>query len=213
MPLSEKKLIERIRHAAGSSKLLARGIGDDCAVVKLPRGHQALVTTDFTLEGMHFRREWHSPKAVGHRCLTRGLSDIAAMGGEPRAVFLSLALPKDIAQSWVDQFISGLLALAERYSVPLAGGDTAQSPTENILADIMVLGSVPAGKAILRSGARPGDFLYVTGDLGSSIATLELLRAGREAPTRPRRHTASISTPNRAWPSVATCARRSWPRR
>ena len=158
---------------------LALGIGDDCAILDLPRGTQALVTTDFSLEGIHFRREWHPPDSVGHRCLARGLSDIAAMGGTPHAAFLSLAVPADLPQRWVDDFIAGLLKLAKQYSVTLAGGDTAQSP-DGILADIIVLGSVPKGKAILRSGARPGDSLYVTGTLGLSVAALHKLRSGKK---------------------------------
>ena len=101
------------------------------------------------------------------------------MGGIPRAAFLSLALPAELPQSWVDKFVAGLLKLAARFSVPLAGGDTAQSP-DGILADIMVLGSVPAGDAILRSGARPGDFLYVTGTLGAAVAALKQLRDGKK---------------------------------
>ncbi len=186
MPLSEKLLIERIRRAAAvPGRHSGKGIGDDCAVLSLPRGHEALVTTDFSLEGVHFRREWHPPDSVGHRCLARGLSDIAAMGGIPRWAFLSLALPPDLPQSWVDKFITGLLKLAARFSVSLAGGDTAQSPG-GILADIVVLGSVPAGKAVLRSGARPGDFIYVTGTLGSAVAALNQLRDGKNL--RPRSH-------------------------
>ena len=102
------------------------GIGDDCAVLRLPPGHEALVTTDFSLEGIHFRREWQAPESVGHRCLTRGLSDIAAMGGEPIAAFLSLALPRDSPQKWVDDFMRGLLRLAKRFRVRLSGGDTAE---------------------------------------------------------------------------------------
>src|ERR1019366_1452252 len=122
---------------------------------------------------------------VGHRCLARGLSDIAAMGGIPRAAFLSLALPAELPQSWVDKFVAGLLKLATRFSVSLAGGDTAQSP-DGVLADIVVLGSVPTGKAILRSGARAGDFLYVTGTLGAAVAALNQLRNGESL--RPRSH-------------------------
>ena len=186
MPLKEKLLIERIRRAAGrGSRSAGVGIGDDCAVLRLPRGHEVLVTTDFSLEDVHFRHEWHPADSVGHRCLARGLSDIAAMGGVPRAAFLSLALPPDLTQKWVDQFVGGLLRLAKRYSVPLAGGDTAQSPA-GILADIVVLGSAPAGKAILRCGAKPGDLLYVTGTLGSSAAALNRLRDGEKL--RPRSH-------------------------
>jgi thiamine-monophosphate kinase len=182
--LNEKLLIQRIRRAsAARSERPGQGIGDDCAVLQLPRGHEALVTTDFSLEGVHFRRDWHPPDSVGHRCLARGLSDIAAMGGIPRAAFLSVALPAELPQEWVDRFVAGLLKLATRTSVHLAGGDTAQSP-DGVLADIVVLGSVPSGQAILRSGARAGDFIYVTGTLGSAVAALTQLRDGEKL--RPR---------------------------
>lgn len=150
------------------------GIGDDAAVVRLGSDEEVLVTTDFSLEGVHFRREWHPPGSIGHRCLARGLSDIAAMGGSPVAAFLSLALPAKLPQSWIDDFFDGLLTLARKHKIGLAGGDIAQSPSR-ILADIVVLGSIPQGEAILRSGARPGDHLYVTGALGGSAATLQLL--------------------------------------
>lgn len=186
MPLKEQLLIQRIRRAARrQGDRAGRGIGDDCAVLPIPRDAEALITTDFSLEGIHFRREWHPADSVGHRCLARGLSDIAAMGGVPQAAFLSLALPTDLPQSWVDGFLRGLLKLASRFSVQLAGGDTAQSP-DGILADIVVLGSAPKGEAILRSGARPGDLLYVTGALGSAASALHQLRDGMKL--RPRAH-------------------------
>ncbi len=179
MPLPEKQLIERIRRAIKPTRTrtLVKGIGDDCAVLRLPRGHEALVTTDFSLEGVHFRREWHPAEVVGHRTLTRGLSDIASMGGEPLAAFLSFALPADLDQKWVDGFMHGFSALARKFSVTLAGGDTAQSPA-GILADIMVLGSVPQGKAVLRSGAGVADDIYVTGKLGTGVSALNRLLAG-----------------------------------
>jgi thiamine-monophosphate kinase len=188
MPSHELELIRRIRRAAASgSEKTGHGIGDDCAVLTIPRGHEVLVTTDFSLEGIHFRREWHPPDSVGHRCLARGLSDIAAMGGTPHSAFLSLALPAGLPQRWVDNFIRGFLKLARRYSLTLAGGDTAQSP-DGILADIIVVGSVPAGKAVLRSGARAGDIIYVSGTLGTSVATLQELRRGKKLrpPAYPR---------------------------
>ena len=150
------------------------GIGDDCAVLRLGSDKEALITTDLSLEGVHFRREWHPPDSVGHRCLARGLSDIAAMGGDPLAAFLSLGLPAKLPQNWIDKFFNGLLAVARKYKVTLAGGDISQSP-DGILADVVVLGSAPQDEAILRSGARPGDLIYVTGALGGSAATLQRL--------------------------------------
>jgi len=201
VPVAEKALIARIRRlAAGqagqnlageraratpSKASLVAGIGDDCAVLRLPSGRECLVTTDFSLEGIHFRRDWHAPESVGHRCLARGLSDIAAMGGDPVAAFLSLALPRNLPQAWVGRFLRGLMGLAEKFGVTLAGGDTAESPS-GILADIVVVGTVPKGKAILRSGARPGDRIYVSGELGGSAAALVQLRL--QETTRNRKH-------------------------
>ena len=182
MPVAEKALIAHIRRIADQEGKRGRatrlhpstvaGIGDDCAVLRFLPGRDSLVTTDFTLEGIHFRRDWHPPESVGHRCLARGLSDIAAMGGESVAAFLSLALPRDLPQTWVERFLRSLIGLAEKFGVTLAGGDTAESPN-GILADIMVVGTVPKGKAVLRSGARPGDRLYVSGELGGSAAAVQ----------------------------------------
>jgi thiamine-monophosphate kinase len=169
---SELALIRAIRHAAPTrTSSLSLGIGDDCAVLRPRPGYDLCVTTDFSLEGVHFRRDWHSPQSAGHRCLARGLSDLAAMGAEPLAVFLSLALPARLPAAWLDGFLAGFLALARRYRVPLAGGDTAQSPN-GILADIVAVGQLPRNTARLRSTARPGDLLYVTGALGGSAAEL-----------------------------------------
>jgi thiamine-monophosphate kinase len=181
MPVGEKRLIQNIRRWARRGPTVATGIGDDCAVLRVPRGHELLVTTDFSIENVHFRRDWHSPEVAGRRCLTRGLSDIAAMGGEALAAFLSLAVASDVPQKWVDRFLKGLLDLANEFKVPLAGGDTAQS-LRGMQADIVVIGSVPKGKAVLRSGAKPGDFIYVTGELGgaaAALAELELAESKR----------------------------------
>lgn len=186
MPLSEKALIAQIRRLAkGANRTVIAGIGDDCAVLRVRPGHESLVTTDFTLEGIHFRRDWHPAESVGHRCLTRGLSDIAAMGGEAVAAFLSLALPRNTSQAWVERFAGSLIRLAKKHGVTLAGGDTAESPN-GILADIIVVGTVPKGQAVLRSGARPGDRIYVSGELGGSAAAVLQMKAKPKRKLNPR---------------------------
>ena len=174
----------RTRTSASNRAVLA-GIGDDCAVLRLPAERDSLITTDFTLEGIHFRRDWHPPESVGHRCLARGLSDIAAMGGEPVAVFLSLALPRDLPQSWAARFARSLITLAGKHGATVAGGDTAESP-DGVLADITVIGTVPKGKAILRSGAKPGDRIYVSGELGGSAAAVVKMRSQPRKKSSPR---------------------------
>jgi len=197
--MGELALIERIRSgwgggiARGGGNLIL-GIGDDCAILRVPKGHELLVTTDFTLEGRHFRRDWHPPESVGHRALARGLSDLAGMGARPLAAFLSLALPGGTFGSrsgrrWVERFFTGLRGLAEAYAVPLAGGDTAESPSGLVLADIVLVGTAPVGRALRRSGGRPGDALYVTGELGGAaaeLAAMERRGAGKDVSFRIR---------------------------
>lgn len=185
MPWPERKLIEHIRRLSRprAGHALVQGIGDDCAVLRVPIGHQLLVTTDLCIENVHFRRAWHPAESVGHRCLTRGLSDIAAMGGKPLACFLSLGLPARLPQRWVDGFLDGFVGLARRFDVNLAGGDISSAPA--IVADVMVSGLVPSGTAVLRSGAKPGDRIYVTGELGASGSVLKQLYAGERVRPRP----------------------------
>jgi thiamine-monophosphate kinase len=182
----ELALIERIRTRASAlhSKSLRLGIGDDCAILTPPPNHDLLVTTDFSLEGRHFLRTLHSPQSIGHRTLARGLSDLAAMGATPLACFLSLALPKSIARNptWLEAFLAGLLTLAKLHHIPLAGGDTSESPSDHILADILLLGTAPKSRALRRSTARPGDLLYVTGTLGGAAAELAALTKNPGAP-------------------------------
>jgi thiamine-monophosphate kinase len=176
-PLREKDLIAAIRGSArGPSPELRLGIGDDCAIVRPAKDEEIVVTTDFSLEGVHFRRDWHTPESVGHRCLTRGLSDLAAMGARPVAAFLSMAVPKELLTarrngSWVERFFDGFMALADRFRVPLAGGDTAEA-VERACFDIVLLGAVKRGRVLPRSGAKAGDTIYVTGALGGAATEL-----------------------------------------
>lgn len=185
----ELALIEHIRRratraTAGRSGELRLGIGDDCAILRPKPGEEILVTTDFSLEGRHFRRDWHTPESAGHRTLARGLSDLAAMGARPVAAFLSLAVPRSVALEgkWLERFLKGLLSLATRVQVPLAGGDTAEAPGAQVLADIVLLGAAPAGLALRRSGARAGDRLFCTGALGGAAAELLGLAQPGKAP-------------------------------
>ncbi len=198
--LGELRLIEQIRRGvkapqhrarAGAAGLVTLGIGDDCAILQPPAGHELLVTTDFSLEGRHFRRDWHTPESIGHRTLARGLSDLAAMGARPMAAFLSLALPAATPVRFVASFMEGFGRLADSAKVTLAGGDTAQSPAGQILADVVLVGSAPAGTALRRSAARPGDRIYVTGALGGAAQELLQIQNApgrRQALRRPGSH-------------------------
>jgi thiamine-monophosphate kinase len=173
--------VRRIRSRVESSSRagMRLGIGDDCALLSSRAGEELAVTTDLSIAGRHFRLEWHEPETVGHRTLARGLSDLAAMGARPVASFLSLGLPRDLTigkgrrRAWIDRFFDGFLALAGTFKTPLAGGDLAESPVA--LADIVLIGAVPRGRALLRSGARPGDLIYTTGSLGGAAAGLARL--------------------------------------
>jgi len=210
----ELALLNRIRarvkaaQDAREATELRLGIGDDCALLRPRVGEELALTTDLSIADRHFRLDWHPPEAVGHRVLARGLSDLAAMGARPLAAFLSLGMPRELIQRargrkpWVDRFFDGLLALAGACKVPLAGGDLAESPVA--AADIVLLGAVKRGKALLRSGARPGDLLYVTGTLGGAAAGLSRLQfLARAKPARPFAAEAAPRTLERLHPLLA----------
>ncbi len=179
----ELEVIRRIQESAKTRNPGVRvGIGDDCAVLKPIPGHELVVTTDFCLEGRHFRRDWHSPESAGHRCLARGLSDVAAMGARPLAAFLSLALPKGFDEQWFAGFIRGFEALGQEFGVELAGGDTSEAGGDMVIADVVVIGTIERMKSLRRMGARVGDGIFVTGTLGGSAAELSAMREGRPWP-------------------------------
>lgn len=164
--MDEVAFVEWIRKNAANPRLreLIVGIGDDCAVFRPRPGEDLLFKTDPLIEGIHFTNAM-PPEAVGARALARSLSDIAAMGGEPRFCLVSLAVAPHHSESWMKSFFRGLLKLARRTSTVLAGGDLSHTPHETHI-EVMVCGTVPKGKALLRDGARAGDVIYVSGKLG-----------------------------------------------
>jgi thiamine-monophosphate kinase len=165
------------RQTPRSSPSLTLGIGDDAALVRVRPRHEIIITTDMSIEGVHFESRFHPPKATGHRALARSLSDVAAMGGTPRYALISLALSKSYTQVWLKQVYSGLFALAHRFGVAVIGGDTAVTSGPTML-DVIVTGEVPRRQALLRSGAKVGDLIFVSGRLGMAALGLRLLLSG-----------------------------------
>jgi thiamine-monophosphate kinase len=165
--VGEFELIRRFFDRAPNRALL--GVGDDCALVRPNAGLELAMTTDMLVEGRHFARG-ADPRALGHKALAVNLSDLAAMGAAPRWALLALALPA-VDEAWLAQFAAGFFALAERYGVELIGGDTTRSPVVTI--SIVALGEVPAGVAMYRSAAKPGDDIWVSGELGGAALALK----------------------------------------
>jgi thiamine-monophosphate kinase len=172
--LRERELVSSIREEFSTKRRdLILGIGDDAAVIRGAKG-SSLLTTDLLIEGVHFIASLHPARYLGRKSLNVNLSDIAAMGGTPRFALLGLALRKGIARAWVRSFFGGLQAAAEEAGVTLIGGDI--SVAKRIVVSITVLGE--ARNFIRRSGARPGDLIFVSGCLGDAAAGLRLLRRG-----------------------------------
>jgi thiamine-monophosphate kinase len=175
----------RLGKALGN-QFVALGIGDDAALLRPTRGRELVLTCDWFLEGTHFLRDKHPADSVGWKCLARAVSDVAAMGGTPRCFLLSLALPKELAGRWLDKFLGGLRRAASRFDCLLAGGDTTASKRE-VLINVAVVGDVPAGRGLRRSGARVGDIIYVSGRLGEAELGLRLLRGAKRVNLRDAR--------------------------
>lgn len=172
LPVGEFELIAR--HFTRPVKRAALGVGDDCALVNVSPGQQLAVSSDMLVEGRHFLSTV-APERLGHKALAVNLSDLAACGAEPLAFTLALALPR-ADETWAAGFASGLFALADAHGIELVGGDTTAGPLNICLT---VMGQVPPGQALLRSGARPGDELWVSGSLGDARLALEVFRGTR----------------------------------
>lgn len=175
--LGERALIGRIRaRMPPAPPSLLVGIGDDAAVAAGERGTLQVLTTDAVVEGVHFDRRFSSPADIGYKALAVNVSDVAAMGGTPRFALLSLMLPEDLPVADIDGLFDGLLEMAARCGVTLAGGNITRSPGPFVV-DVTAVGSVKPRKVLTRGGGRPGDALYVTGEIGAGVAGLAWLRA------------------------------------
>lgn len=166
--MNELELIARLTGTLPANDSVVVGVGDDCAVLEVGAGDQWLLfKTDAVVEGVHFTRE-ASPEQIGHKALARCLSDIAAMAGTPTAAVITIGLPREFQPERVERIYAGLNALAKQHHVAIVGGETTTNP-DRLLISVATIGFVPRGKAVLRSGAQPGDAIFVTGELGGSI--------------------------------------------
>lgn len=180
---SEREFVGWLRRRGGAPSAGVRlGIGDDAALIAASPGAEWVLTSDMSIEGVHFRRDRHPACSVGHRALARSLSDLAAMGARPRYALLSVALSSKIDRAWIEDFYRGFIALAKKFGVDLIGGDTSFS-AGTLMMDVVAVGEAPRGRALRRSGARAGDGIYVAGTLGLSALGLRmLLRRRNPAP-------------------------------
>jgi thiamine-monophosphate kinase len=179
---SEFELINYLkRKTLDSSKLnpkLKVGIGDDCAVISKDSKTDLVITSDLLVEDIDFRLAWTRAEYLGHKALAVSLSDVAAMGAKPCWAMLSIGVPAKIWKTnFVDEFYKGFFKLAKKFHVALVGGDVSKTP-DKIVIDSFLAGETKKGKAILRSGAKPGDLIFVTGELGGAAAGLKLLEKG-----------------------------------
>jgi thiamine-monophosphate kinase len=181
MNTPENKLIRKIlgksSRTNGLRDGLRLGIGDDAALFVPRSGYETILTCDWFLEGTHFLRDRHPPVSVGWKSLARAASDVAAMGGIPRCFLLSLAIPNELTVRWLDDFLRGLRRASHKLRCPIAGGDTTRQ--NRVLINVTVVGEVRSGRALLRSGARTGDIIYVSGRLGEAELGLSTLRAAK----------------------------------
>src|SRR3712207_253665 len=176
---SEFDFINSLRQrVAASTQSVVTGIGDDAAVFRSSSGKETVITADLLVEDIDFRRNTTPPYLLGHKALAVSLSDIAAMGSRPLWCLISIGVPEDVWETdFVDRLYDGWMDLANRYGVQLIGGDTSRA-NERIVIDSIVLGECSAGLAVKRTGASPGDHIYVTGSLGAAAAGLRLIERG-----------------------------------
>ncbi|MFP4474751.1 MAG: thiamine-phosphate kinase [Desulfatibacillaceae bacterium] len=186
--LGEFGLINLLRGRLGpAAEGVVRGSGDDTAILKAPEGRDILATCDALVEGVHFLRENATARQIGAKAVAVNLSDVAAMGGDPRWILVSLGMPDDTSVDFVEELCGGMVEMAAAHGASIVGGNMAGSP-ERVFIDVFLMGVAPEGGSLLRSGARTGDVLLVTGNPGESAAGLALLgAAGAEVENEVRR--------------------------
>ncbi len=173
--LTERQLIKSIRkQSLQTTEDLVRGIGDDCSVFGKLKETAWLISTDMLVDTIHFDRAWHDPKRLGRKCIAVNLSDIAAMGGVPRFLLISISVPDGFSFKWLDEWFEGVREILAEYDCLLIGGDTVTGKELNI--SITVLGNQSCDRILYRNGAKKGDIVYVSGELGSSAAGLWLFQ-------------------------------------
>ena len=173
------ELIKRIKSKITKfSNDVVVGIGDDAAVLKFDKNRYMLMTTDMLVENDHFSLKWSTPKQIGKKSMECNVSDIAVMGGIPKYALISLSLPKGIPLEFVDGFYNGIREVAKRYRIDIIGGDTTHS--DEVVVNIAMVGFVEKEFLALRSKAKPGELIFVSGDIGKSTAGLELLRGNEK---------------------------------
>lgn len=177
--MKERDLIERIRLLVGpGSEDLLQGIGDDCAVIEKTEETVWLLTMDTLIESVHFDCSWHPPVKLGRKAVSVNVSDIAAMGGKPVFVLLSLGLPVGFDEQWLGGFSEGLISACRDYGCLLIGGDTVCSP-DRVALTLTVIGEMKKDRVLYRHGAKVGDTVWVSGPLGCAAAGLDLFRSGK----------------------------------
>jgi thiamine-monophosphate kinase len=183
--LGETGFIRKIRERFPNSEARL-GIGDDAAVFDVPQGMSVIYCSDLVAENTHFIRNLHPADSIAYKAVAVNVSDVGAMGGIPKYFTLSIALPGDLDLSWIDSFLDGLARACKDFNVTLLGGDS--SSAERIFIDVSMMGWIETGKEVRRSGAKPGDGIYVTGTLGASAMGLDELRAGNSNHPSVARH-------------------------
>jgi thiamine-monophosphate kinase len=201
---SERELIAHIRERQPASPdWLLVGIGDDAAVVEPERNRVEVLTVDALVEGIHFDRAFVPPHAIGHRALAVNLSDLAAMGAAPRLALLSMALPAALPLADFEAIVDAFTVLARRHRVHVVGGNLTRSPGP-LIVDVTVIGTVKRRQALTRSGARPGDDLYVSGTIGAAAAGLALLRGATDRRPDPHHDAVEMTDDSRLMTAFVT---------